>query len=768
MDPAPSVLPAGSLISYPAQSSQEPSQASTESDEYAIREQERVSDGINNSAILNEVRNSINTISSTVEELATTVKDFLGLSDTETNASDDHDHDSDDKRTGLSWAKGRSRARQRRRLRHQLKDGPGSDQRNEDLDDAASDGEGFKNRRNITPEIRDCNFEQFQSIRAEDNNLYCVDVLLANDSLDEEILRFKETVVKIESGSIESWKPASATDQRGVSVSEDAGQKWVRRIRINSRAVLDVLRYVNPQSKVFQDRPIVFYRPFQLLVSIHEEVEKRLAEMVSLSSRDHPSQELWDSEGAINEVMCYVNFMKTRIIPDSRRYRDPSSGLPETVRYEDLWYLFKPGDLIYIPRNKSITDRSVSSESSQRVFRVKQTRITTTSVKRGPVNIHWSGGDWTIHLHYIEHDGTSYGVVHDDIDLISPFSGEKKVTDLPVYPIHYLGDSQVMARGQSNGETYVNLIERRSGFYSGWTQTVNPVPWRNWVTQQSPEHIVSDILVDFQETFNTFPDWKPRFSFRMKDDWAGDDDTSLYVFQCERSGLPMLEWDEKGRTRQIHDDQVLSIDATEGIEATEFIKNDLFGQLDQGPSGALPRKFFPLLPGRFFAYAVLPRKFVELDIRFVRDADLESSDKAFHNLQISKVYKKLIVGLVKSHFDKIEAEKRMSIEIETQDLIRGKGKGIIVLLHGPPGVGKTATAEAVALKFKKPLFPITCGDLGYSAETLEKSLNEIFRLAHHWGCILLLDEADVFITQRERHDLKRNALVSGKKQKFSP
>lgn len=105
-----------------------------------------------------------------------------------------------------------------------------------------------------------------------------------------------------------------------------------------------------------------------------------------------------------------------------------------------------------------------------------------------------------------------------------------------------------------------------------------------------------------------------------------------------------------------------------------------------------------------------------------------------------------------------------NVEIETQDLIRGKGKGVVILLHGVPGVGKTATAEAVALKWKKPLFPITCGDLGYTAETLERSLNEIFRLARHWGCILLLDEADVFITRRERHDLKRNALVSGEYQ----
>lgn len=71
-----------------------------------------------------------------------------------------------------------------------------------------------------------------------------------------------------------------------------------------------------------------------------------------------------------------------------------------------------------------------------------------------------------------------------------------------------------------------------------------------------------------------------------------------------------------------------------------------------------------------------------------------------------------------------------------------------------------ATAEAIALEHNKPLFAITCGDLGFTPQGVEKSLNEIFRLANLWDCILLLDEADVFLSQREKTDLKRNALVS--------
>jgi hypothetical protein len=36
-----------------------------------------------------------------------------------------------------------------------------------------------------------------------------------------------------------------------------------------------------------------------------------------------------------------------------------------------------------------------------------------------------------------------------------------------------------------------------------------------------------------------------------------------------------------------------------------------------------------------------------------------------------------------------------------------------------------------------------------------------FSLANRWDCILLLDEADVFLAERTKEDFKRNGLVAG-------
>ncbi|PGH00933.1 hypothetical protein AJ80_09095 [Polytolypa hystricis UAMH7299] len=69
-------------------------------------------------------------------------------------------------------------------------------------------------------------------------------------------------------------------------------------------------------------------------------------------------------------------------------------------------------------------------------------------------------------------------------------------------------------------------------------------------------------------------------------------------------------------------------------------------------------------------------------------------------------------------------------------------------------------AECVAAHTKKPLYPITCGDIGYRPEDVERHMESHFKLAHKWGCVLLLDEADVFLAKYDQTDVQRNGLVS--------
>ena len=51
---------------------------------------------------------------------------------------------------------------------------------------------------------------------------------------------------------------------------------------------------------------------------------------------------------------------------------------------------------------------------------------------------------------------------------------------------------------------------------------------------------------------------------------------------------------------------------------------------------------------------------------------------------------------------------------------------------------------------------------------METALEKSFSLANKWDCILLLDEADVFLAERTKEDFKRNGLVAGKSTYGSP
>lgn len=93
------------------------------------------------------------------------------------------------------------------------------------------------------------------------------------------------------------------------------------------------------------------------------------------------------------------------------------------------------------------------------------------------------------------------------------------------------------------------------------------------------------------------------------------------------------------------------------------------------------------------------------------------------------------------------------------DVVANKGGASIFLLHGPPGCGKTLTAEAIAELLRKPLYIVTAGDLGITAAEVEKTLRAVLDLCQTWDALVLIDEADIFLEARTSIEIQRNALV---------
>lgn len=155
-------------------------------------------------------------------------------------------------------------------------------------------------------------------------------------------------------------------------------------------------------------------------------------------------------------------------------------------------------------------------------------------------------------------------------------------------------------------------------------------------------------------------------------------------------------------------------------------------------------RFSSRLDSRLFAHR-LP---VEFNIELIQD--VEWNNDAFANLVLPDGRKDLLQSLVEAHHR----------ELGFDDFIKGKGHGLLINLFGPPGVGKTFSAEATSEHVKRPLYIVGAGDLGTKASDLDLALERIFDVATAWKAIILIDEADVFLEQRSLHDLERNAMVA--------
>lgn len=98
------------------------------------------------------------------------------------------------------------------------------------------------------------------------------------------------------------------------------------------------------------------------------------------------------------------------------------------------------------------------------------------------------------------------------------------------------------------------------------------------------------------------------------------------------------------------------------------------------------------------------------------------------------------------------------MDLLMDDIVEGKSGGTTVLCAGPPGVGKTLTAEVYAEIIRRPLYRVHSGQLGLNVAEMEVALKNTLTRAQRWGAVMLIDEADVYIKRRD-DNIAANAVV---------
>lgn len=168
--------------------------------------------------------------------------------------------------------------------------------------------------------------------------------------------------------------------------------------------------------------------------------------------------------------------------------------------------------------------------------------------------------------------------------------------------------------------------------------------------------------------------------------------------------------------------------------------------------GSLERASRILCAPYVWGFSLQEKKWCKFSVRNLRS--IEWNHDMMHNLVLPQRRKELLRALVTAHeFPTTGARE------EAQH----KGKGLVILLHGTPGSGKTLSAEASAETTCSALIKISLGDL-YANNYFDKALlRDLLQYATIWKAIVVFDEADVFLQARSSSTgelAQRNGIVA--------
>ncbi|KAK2766126.1 hypothetical protein FQN54_007641 [Arachnomyces sp. PD_36] len=470
------------------------------------------------------------------------------------------------------------------------------------------------------------------------------------------------------------------------------------------------------------------------------------SEVARDSINDSALKETTSDFKALGSLRCLVEFMDQDVIPVHRKYREASTA---DVFFNDLWYLYQPGDEIISSQCPDglicagcsscfgVADSTGKGTNIWRVLRVYQGRNkpgALPNLNSDPPPSQ-KANSFRILCYKIAYNGALFGPISHTFDF-KPFVGKRKITTLDPIPLNFVaGCEDIRAAAAVRGKAFMQYTKPSHRFYTGLSLQNHPGLPCN--PAGKPTLVEGNVIVDFKEAARDNSQWVPKLALpEIMDDW----DTGIY-----KDYFPYIFLDCFATENLVSHDAFLcglrNKNSREDFNGRNFQEGELV-----------------LLPDRVCAFNLRKRKFCILSLQGLQP--VEAKGEGWNNLKLPRGHKRILQAQVKSHFREKRLRENIDQEAKAYDTVRRKGEGLTILLHGVPSVGKTSTAECLAESLRKPLYPITSGDLGVSAKELEETLSRTFAKAESWGCVLLLDEADVFLAQRTRTDLERNAVVS--------
>ncbi|KAG5763453.1 hypothetical protein H9Q72_008443 [Fusarium xylarioides] len=534
------------------------------------------------------------------------------------------------------------------------------------------------------------------------------------------------------------------------------------RLRIRSRPLMSHLEQLTATqvlSRAEEDRVdgekvysgMTFLRPFKFFIKHEAAIRKSVADVEAKvkqeakedsennpekkkagKKEDDPNQRQFDAKDLLKDLELLVTFLDTDLRPTFDLRQQIRDGKAVEIEYADLRHLFDRGDLVVTRANpayaRMVVNVAVGREPLvHRASKAEEEHST-------PVN------GFAIDCISLGSNGSSF-VPNLERFSIRKFHGRQPISSLLLYPLKF----------DPNADTIRNRFLEGGRNFSQVASS--PFSHKRAVGETVDEPSISlnaEVVVDMTLAMNMRSEWRPESSVTT-DDFTKNDRREV----LERSWCKHSEY----RYSCCGSDAIFNDLELDDVDAQEFLKKK--GHILQPLTlEDLTDEHLMIMRPYVHAFVLRSRQWVTIRSNDLQEVIFRNS---FDDLVLPDNHKTTVQALVTTHekgrSPLSSSPEKLSIG-SVLDLVQGKGSGLVILLHGPPGVGKTSTAECVADDTKRPLFPITCGDIGETAADVEHNLHSHFQLAHKWGCVLLLDEADIFLAKRTRSDLRHNAVTS--------
>jgi hypothetical protein len=242
-------------------------------------------------------------------------------------------------------------------------------------------------------------------------------------------------------------------------------------------------------------------------------------EMRPAQASEDPQQRREDLRMRISHWETLIGFIDTSLGDLVKMRAKIADGTLDKIAFDDLWHLFRPGDLVLS-----------KSQGHQQLFKVHfvsggQVRRRNLTAEEENAQAHGrhdneGPGTWSplkLDAFSMNFDGIQMGP-EDGSLTIKHYTGKKSITDLSAFPVRFHPQKDMVLAGlEERGRKFMSSAGHR--FYEGLTPSFPRARIVDGLTDKA-EDITSEVFVDFEAFFQEFGDLEPAIGVlvQMKQD----------------------------------------------------------------------------------------------------------------------------------------------------------------------------------------------------------------------------------------------------------